>query len=39
MIHMKRYKSWRKATPEEREHIENIVKREYIRVGDIVDAL
>lgn len=39
MIHMKRYKSWRKATPEEREHIENVVKREYIRVGDIVDAL
>lgn len=39
MIHMKRYKSWRKATPEEREHIENVVKREYIRAGDIVDAL
>lgn len=39
MIYMKRYKSWRKATPEEREHIENVVKREYIRAGDIVDAL
>lgn len=39
MINMKRRQSWRQATPEERAHIENIVKREYIRAGDIADVL
>lgn len=39
MINRKRRQSWRQATPEERAHIENIVKREYIHAGDIADAL
>ena len=39
MINMKRYQSWRQATPEERAYIENVVKREYIRMGDVMDAL